>query len=184
MKNFIIGVIFALVVAAAGVSYYVMKGYVNTRADQPPSAIESKLAMSAMDASADRNAPDQKNPVTATEENLVAGAKLFHDNCAGCHGLPSNSDTEFGESFYPPVPQFFKDAPDMPDNENFYVIKHGVRWTGMPAWNKTLTDQQIWQITTFLATIGKLPPAALQQLEPPLQPAAAATAAPAKAEHK
>lgn len=181
MRSFFLGIIFALVVAAAGVSYYVMKGFVNTRADQPPSALESKIAMSAMDASADRNAPDQKNPVAATEENLVAGAKLYNDNCAGCHGVPSNSNTQFGGAFYPPVPQFFKDAPDMPDNENFYVIRHGVRWTGMPAWNKTLSDQQIWQITTFLATIGKLPPAALQQLEPPPPPA---TTTPAKPEKK
>jgi mono/diheme cytochrome c family protein len=166
MKNFIVGILFTLFVLAVAVAYYVMRGYLDTRADQPPSAIESKIAMSAMDASADRHAPDQKNPVPATEENLVAGAKLYLDSCAGCHGLPSNPDSQFGRSFYPPVPAFFKDVPDMTESQNFYTIRHGVRWTGMPAWNKTLSDQQIWELVTFLSNIEKLPPAASKVLGP------------------
>ena len=166
MKNFIVGILFTLVVLIAGGAYYAYRGYVDLRADVQPSAVEQKVAMSAMDASTDRHAPDQKNPVPSTEENLVAGAKLYYNHCAGCHGAPSSPETQFGKSFNPPVPQFFKDAPDMPDNENFYVIQHGVRWTGMPAWNKTLSDEQIWQLVTFMSTIGKLPPAALKELEP------------------
>lgn len=166
MKNFLLGIIFTLIALIALGAYFTYRGYIDMRADQEPSSLENKVAMSAMDASADRNAPDVKNPVPATEENLVAGAKIYMNSCAGCHGLPSNPDPQFGRSFYPPVPQFFKDAPDMPENENFYVIQHGVRWTGMPAWNKTLTEQQMWQVTGFLNAIGKLPPAAQKELEP------------------
>lgn len=184
MKNFILGILFTLIALAVAAGYYAYRGYVDMRADQEPSPLESKLAMSAMDASADRHAPDVKNPVSATEDSLVAGAKIYINHCAGCHGVPSNAETSLGKSFYPPAPQFFKDAPDMPDNENFYVIQHGVRWTGMPAWNKTLSEQEMWQVTGFLSAIGKLPPAAEKELEPAPPPGTLAPATPAAPPHK
>jgi len=166
MKAFFAGVAVTLLVLVAGGYYFLTLGYLNVAADQPTSRFERRLAMSAMDASTERHAPDLKNPVQATEANLVAGAKLYLEHCAGCHGLPSNPESRFSRSFNPPTPGFFKNAPDMPDNQNFYIIQHGVRWTGMPAWSKTLTEEQMWQIATFMANVEKLPPAARKVLEP------------------
>jgi mono/diheme cytochrome c family protein len=178
MKGFILGILFTLIALAAGGWWCVKQGYVNFAADQKPSLVEEKLAMDAVDASTDRRAPDAKNPVTPTEENLAAGAKLYLDHCGGCHGVPSNAESQFGKSFSPQVPEFFKDAPDMSENQNFYIIQHGIRWTGMPAWNKTLSDQQIWQLVAFLSNVEKLPPAAQAVFGP--QPAPGnAPAAPA-----
>lgn len=167
MRGFLYGIIFTIVALVVGGAFYLKKGYMHIEADQAPMPMERKLAMSVMDASTERHAPDTKNPVSPTEQNLVEGARLYLNHCAGCHGLPSNRDSQFGRSFYPPVPQFFKDAPDMPDNQNFYITQHGVRLTGMPAWNKTLSDTQIWTVVTFLSQIEKLPPAASKELEPP-----------------
>ena len=168
MRSFLLGVI-ATIVALFVIAFIALKtGRIDFRADHPPSATETHLAMSAVDASTDRHAPDFKNPLQATEANLVSGADLYLNHCAGCHGLPSNKDSVFANSFNPPVPVFFKDAPDMAENQNFYIIQHGLRWTGMPAWNKTLNDTQIWQLVTFLSNIEKLPPAAAKKLE--LQP--------------
>jgi mono/diheme cytochrome c family protein len=166
MRNFLLGILLTIVIPC-GVAYLVLsRGYISFRADQQPSATEADFAMSAVDASTDRRAPKVANPVPATAENVTAGAKLYLDNCAGCHGVPSNPDSQFSRSFYPPVPEFFKDAPDMSDNQNFYIIQHGVRWTGMPAWNGTLNDGQIWEVVTFLSSIEKLPPAALAVFGP------------------
>jgi mono/diheme cytochrome c family protein len=50
-----------------------------------------------------------------------------------------------------------EDAADMPDNQNFYIIQHGIRLSGMPAWKQTLTAEQMWQVTTFLRQMDKLP---------------------------
>jgi len=176
MRSFFFGVILTILALVLGGYFWLEKGYMSIEADKQPSAFERKIAMGAVDASLDRHAPEQKNPVQPTEENLVKGAKIFADNCAGCHGLPSNPDSQFGKSFYPPVPQFFKDAPDMPEHQNFYVIKHGTRWTGMPAWNGILNDNQIWTVAAFLSKIEKLPPAAQKALEP--APPAAASSTP------
>jgi len=175
MKNFFYGIIFTAVVILAGGFFFIKRGYLSTEADQPAPGFEKKFAMSVVDASVDRHAPDRKNPVQPTDENLVAGAKIYLDHCAGCHGLPSNPDSHFGHSFYPPVPQFFNEAPDMPENQNFYVTQHGTRWTGMPAWSKTLSEQQTWTVVTFISHIEKLPPAALKVLEQPASAPGAAT---------
>jgi mono/diheme cytochrome c family protein len=166
MKNFVYGVAATLLVLIVGGYLYLIRGYVDIAADQPPSSFERRLVMRAMDAAAERRAPEQKNPVPPTEENLVAGAKLYLDHCAGCHGVPSNPSSQFSRSFYPPTPGFFKRAPDMPDNQNFYIVQHGIRWTGMPAWSRILSDEQIWQLATFMSHIEKLPPAARKVLEP------------------
>jgi mono/diheme cytochrome c family protein len=166
MKNFILGFVVALLIAGCGLYFYVKGGYISFDADQHPSEFEEHTAMQAVDAATDRRAPNLKNPLPASEENIVAGAKLYVNHCAGCHGLPSNPDAQFAKSFYPEVPSFFKDAPDMPENQNFYVIQHGIRWTGMPAWNKTLNDTETWQLVTFLSNIEKLPPAATKELAP------------------
>ena len=166
MRNFILGMIVTLLLLIAGAWLVVREGYLDFSADRAPSALENSLAMSAVDASTDRHAPRGNNPVAPTEENIVAGAKLYVDHCAGCHGVPSNPDSQFGRSFNPPVPAFFHDAPDMSESQNFYIIEHGIRWSGMPAWSHTLTDQQVWEAVTFLANLDKLPPAAQAALGP------------------
>jgi mono/diheme cytochrome c family protein len=166
MKPFLYGVVATLFVLIVGGYFYLTGGHVNIAADQRPGFFERRLAMRAMDAAVERRAPDLKNPVPPTEENLVSGAKLYMDHCAGCHGVPSNPASEFSRSFNPPVPNFFKRAPDMPDHQNFYITQHGIRWTGMPAWSGILTDDQIWKIVTFMSQIEKLPPAAKKVLEP------------------
>jgi mono/diheme cytochrome c family protein len=171
MKGFILGIVATLAAIFLAGLIIVKTGLLNFSADQPVSDTETHLAMSAVDASTDRHAAELKNPLPANEGTIVSGADLYMNHCAGCHGVPSNKDSVFANSFNPPAPVFFKDAPDMSENQNFYIIQHGIRWTGMPAWGKTLTDTQIWQLVTFLSNIEKLPPAATKKLEIQAAPA-------------
>lgn len=167
MRNFLLGIIVTLLALAIGAIWYTRTGRVNFQADQTPSTAERWFAGGASDAYIEHNAPHVRNPIPATEQNVIAGAQLYLNHCAGCHGTPLSPATQFMHSFNPPVPAFFASAPDMSDNQNFYVIQHGIRFSGMPAWNKTLTTQQIWQTTIFLSAIPNLPPAAKKVLEPP-----------------
>jgi thiosulfate dehydrogenase len=84
--------------------------------------------------------------------------KIYQWNCAQCHGDISHPHLAFGDSFYPRAPQFAEDAPDMPENQNFYIIEHGVRLSGMPAWKASLKESDVWLVTTFLSNMSKLPP--------------------------
>ncbi len=154
---FAVGVMAGIVGVVGGSLLYARLGLINPRADIPVSSVESSVAMKFLDASLDRRAPDEKNPVGASEAELTAGMKLFQSNCAGCHGDINQEESPMAESFYPRAPQFIHDAPDMPGNQNFYLIKHGIRYSGMPAWGRAMTDQQIWQVVGFLSAMDKLP---------------------------
>ena len=106
----------------------------------------------------DRRAPEARNPIEPTDANLMAGMKIYQANCAGCHGDIQHHHAALGDGFYPRAPQFVEDRPDMPENQNFYIILHGVRLSGMPAWKGALSEQEMWQVTTFLSHMDNLPP--------------------------
>lgn len=165
LKGFILGVIGTIVVAALVAFLGGITGHITMRADILPSAFESSIAMRMMDANVERNAPKIENPVQPTDENLLAGTSIYLKRCAECHGEPSQPESNLARTLYPPPPQFITDAPDMEENENYYIIVHGVRWTGMPGWKNVLTDQQIWQVATFLSHMDKLPPAVKSAFE-------------------
>jgi thiosulfate dehydrogenase len=164
MRNFVRGVLVTLVVLAFGGWLYVRFGYADLRATTAPSRFESELAITALDASAALHAPRQQNPIPSTEANLLDGARLYRDKCADCHGRPDNPMSDYGGSFYPRVPQFMKARPRLPENQNFYIIKYGVRWTAMPAWGNIMADSEVWQVVTFLSHLGNLSPAVEQEL--------------------
>jgi len=161
MIKFFLGFVAAIAFAALAVFCYVRFGFVDPRADIQPGSLEENLAMPALDASIDRRAPAMKNPMQPTEENLLSGMRIYQANCSGCHGDISHPHQGFGDSFYPRAPQFMEDAPDMPENQNFYIIAHGIRLSGMPAWKTTLKESEIWQVTAFLSSLNKLPPRVL-----------------------
>jgi mono/diheme cytochrome c family protein len=161
MKGFIGGIVAMSLVLVLGLVFALM-GFVNMRADNPPSKMESTLAGHAMDASVARAAPKLANPVAADEASLVAGARLYRDHCTMCHGDPAHPKSPLADSLNPPPPQFMDDMADMPENQNFYILEHGIRWTAMPGWKNVLTVQQIWQTVTFLSHMNDLPPAAKQ----------------------
>ena len=161
MKGFMFGIGTMILILALGLVFALM-GFVSMSADNPPSKIETTLAGHAMDASIARAAPKAENPVTADEANLAAGARLYRDHCTLCHGDPEHPKSPLADSLNPPAPQFMNDIPDKPEDQNFYILEHGIRWTAMPSWKIVLSEQQIWQTVTFLSHMHDLPPAAKQ----------------------
>ena len=172
MKGFVFGIVTMILILALGV-LFALTGFVNMRADNPPSTIETAVAGRAMDASIARAAPKLTNPITPDEANLAAGARLYRDHCALCHGDPAQPKSLLAGSLNPPAPQFMDDKPDMPENHNFYILQHGVRWTGMPGWKNVLSEQEIWKLVAFLSHMHDLPPSAKQvfsETHSPTQP--------------
>lgn len=160
MTKFVLGAAVALLVVAAGSYVYLRWGFLDFRADTRPSGLESRQAMAFLDASVSRRAPGSVAP-QSSEQQLVEAVKLYKTHCAECHGSPERARQNLASlSLYPPAPQFMQDVPDMPENENFYIIQHGIRWTGMPAWGNVLTTQQVWELADFLGHMENLPPAA------------------------
>jgi mono/diheme cytochrome c family protein len=158
MIRFLLGLVLGVLVVLLGGYCYVRGGFVDPRADTAVGLLEKKMAMPSLDAALDRHAPEAQNPIQPTDANLTAGMTIYQTNCASCHGDIHHPRSVLADALYPRAPQFVDDAPDMPENQNFYIVQHGVRLSGMPAWKQALTEQEMWQVTTFLSHMDKLTP--------------------------
>ena len=159
MRKFFLGFVIAVVVVLGAGFLCVRFGLMDPRADIPVNSMERRMAMPSLDASVDRRAPEIKTPIQPTDANLTAGMKVYQTNCASCHGDVHRPHGMLADSLYPRAPQFVEDAPDMPENQNFYIIQHGIRMSGMPGWKDALSPQEIWQVTGFLSHMDSLSPA-------------------------
>jgi thiosulfate dehydrogenase len=159
MRNFILGVVITIVALLIGGLGLALLGFLPTRANTDAPELERRVAMSALDSSVERHAARLNNPVPPTDENLIEGLKIYTMNCALCHGDVDRKPSALAKSFYPPPPNFILDPSDDPEWHVFFVIRNGVRYTGMPAWDKTLSEPDIWKVTAFLTRVEKLPPA-------------------------
>lgn len=125
-------------------------------------------------------------PIPADESNLVAGAQIYREQCAACHGN-HGKPSSFGQYMFPRAPQLWEKhrngvvgVSDDPPGETYWKVENGIRLTGMPSYNKVLNQTQMWQVTVLLASADKpLPPAALDILNGTQSPTTAVPATPA-----
>jgi mono/diheme cytochrome c family protein len=158
MRKFGCGLLLGLFVVPTLSVVVLMCGWASVHATSEPPRWESVVAGKAFAASVARQAPKLQNPVTPTSSNLRSGLKIYRDACAGCHG-DSGKPSHWGTAgFYPRVPQFDTQPPIKPDWQMFWIVKHGVRYTGMGAWEGEMSDDNIWTVVTFLHNLRNLPP--------------------------
>jgi mono/diheme cytochrome c family protein len=108
-------------------------------------------------------------PIQADENTFVAGAEIYRDQCAACHGF-HGKPSSFGGQMFPRAPQLWEKhrnssvvgVSDDPPGATHWRVVNGIRLTGMPSFKKVLTDTEMWQVTQLLANADKpLPPAAV-----------------------
>ena len=158
MRGFILGVIVTLVVLVGAVFAVSRLGLYPIGADNPPSGLERTLAGRALDVYADKHKPAGDNPIQPTAANLTEGAVQYEQHCALCHGGANAKISPMENRFNPPAPQLINRIPHDPPAWIFWVTKHGVRMTGMPAWTDRLSDDEIWKIVAFIKNSNKLAP--------------------------
>lgn len=158
MRGFVFGVVMTLLVIAGSVVAVSQFGLYPMGADNPPGSLERTLAGGAMDRYAEKHKPAGNNPVQATSANLVEGATEYEEHCAFCHGGAKAKISPMQDKFNPPTPQLINRIPHDDDAWLFWVTKHGVRMTGMPAWDAILSDDEMWKIIAFIKHSDKLPP--------------------------
>jgi mono/diheme cytochrome c family protein len=170
MRKFIPGIILTLVVLPIIGIGAALLGLINANADQAPSKAERWLSMRALDASVERRAPHDPNPVPVNDATLIEGMKTYVMACAECHGNLDKKPSQFGVELYPRAPQLIMHGVHDEEWQTFYVIKHGVRNTGMPAWKNLMSDIDIWKMTAFLSRVNNLPPAVQEEWNKMMQP--------------
>jgi thiosulfate dehydrogenase len=182
-KSFVVGVMAGVLLLVGGVYYYFVSGMAPVAAGDPPMPYEKKMAGRSLDARIE-NSKVPAPPIQASEENLLAGAKVYKENCAVCHGLPDQPPPAIADSMYPHATLMFKGkgVSDDPPQVSYWKAANGIRLTGMPSFKGILTDTQLWQAAQFVASTDKLPDSVKKVLAPEPPPATTATPpAPAKA---
>ena len=158
MGKFFSGFLIGALLLVAGILSFLSFGMMDPRADTAVNPIEQAMSAGALDASLKHFAPRPMDTVPANDTNMLAAMRIYQSNCAHCHGDPQHPEAAMASSFKPRPPQFMKDPPSLLTSQEFYVIKHGVRWSGMPAWDYKLSDHEIWQLSVFLNRMGSLSP--------------------------
>ena len=154
---FLLGIIVAIVAFGAGAYFYIRVGGVSMATSAPRLPLEKMIARLALHASYG-HAAQEKDPLKSDEVNLLAGARLYVQHCAVCHGTPHTPATAIAKGMAPRPPQLFEDTvTDDPEGITFWKVTNGIRLTGMPGFQKTLADTERWQVTMLLAHADELP---------------------------
>ena len=127
-------------------------------ADGTHSRLEARIMPAVLHASIVRHASEEKNPVPLNEDTLKAGVDTYKAMCARCHSTPDGEASVYGQSFYPPAPKLPEGMAEYTDSQIFWLIKHGIRNTGMPGWGSMLSDEEIWGVVSLLKNSQDLPP--------------------------
>ncbi len=174
MKGFLLGLILGLLAIPLFV-------YLHFRLGRPPVAVadapywlEEQVVSVPLHARIDKEMP-KNAPIEPSATNLEAGAHIYRQQCAACHGLYGRPSS-FAPHMYPKAPQLW--APhgdgvvgvsDDPPGETWWKVANGIRLSGMPAYSKVLTETQMWQVSLLLANADKpLPAGVLTLLKQPL----------------
>jgi thiosulfate dehydrogenase len=159
-RGIVLGVVATLVVLGLGAYIGIRAGVMPANADAKPGKLERWAANASLHATLAREASSSPNPLAATDANYAAGIKLYGENCAMCHGTSNADPSNVARGLYQKPPQLAKDGvEDDPDGVTYWKIAHGIRLTGMPAFDRTLREEQIWQVALFLKHMDGLPPA-------------------------
>lgn len=145
----------ALVVLGSGI-YFAYSGIYDVSASSPHSGFVHWLLSTTSEASIERHAGRIEPPDLSDQSMVRAGASDFDAMCVGCHGAPGRQPDPVGQGLNPPPPDLAESASHMDAAELFWVTKHGIKMTGMPAWGATHEDDALWPVVAFLRTLPDL----------------------------
>jgi len=153
--RFVLGFILALVLVAVGLAAYFKFGAPPVAVADKPFPFEKAIVQLPLDARIGREM--KTAPFGTSEDVFEAGAHVFKNECASCHGTPGH-DVPFAKSMYPAAPQLWKKhshgnvvgVSDDEVGETYWKVANGIRLTGMPSYEHVLSDTQMWQVSLLL----------------------------------
>jgi thiosulfate dehydrogenase len=194
MSRVLLGMILVVLFLAVGGGVWLYRGKVPVAVTDPPFPFEGQITGLALHARIDRELI-QMPPIQPEERVFIAGAHIYSEKCAVCHGYHGKT-SDLGDTMFPSAPPLWEKhhsgpavgVSDDPPGETYWKVANGIRLTGMPEFRSQLSDTEIWQVSLLLANADKpLPPAALTILRgespssppPPPKPVKVPATAPA-----
>jgi len=149
---------------AAGVWVYWFVTAHGFSAREKPSALEAVLARHARRIASPPGARELKNPLSRTPLAVAEARDHFADHCAVCHANNGSGRTPINAGLYPPAPDLKgTDTQGLTDGELFYIIKNGIRFTGMPGWGGE--DEENWKLVLFIRHLPGITPKELELMK-------------------
>lgn len=155
MRGFLLGVVITVLVLVGGVWGYLKIGSLPVATSDKPFPLEAQIVRLPLRARILHEM--QQPPFAASEQVYQAGAQIYAQECAACHGVPGR-DSDFAKWMYPRAPQLWKKhakgnvvgVSDDDAGETYWKVKNGIRLTGMPSFQHTLSEEQMWDVTLLL----------------------------------
>jgi mono/diheme cytochrome c family protein len=143
LTAFLVIAVFAAVLAAAAFAA------LDVSAEAEPTWIEKRFAAALLEMKLRVKRPTKLPPLTPTEQDIEKGSDIYREQCGFCHGVSRGRVAPLGKSFSPRPPQFVIEPAHGPTWMDAYVIQHGVRWTGMPAF-RGLSETDAWRVALYV----------------------------------
>jgi len=150
-------------VAGLAVGGFVWSGMYNVGADDPHMRPTYTMLRMMRERSIIRHTREVKVPDLKDAALVSQGAGNYDSMCTGCHLAPGMGETELSKGLYPAPPNFSRLKPLNPAHA-FWVTKHGIKASGMPAWGRSMEDEYIWGMVAFLQQLPKLDATAYQTM--------------------
>jgi mono/diheme cytochrome c family protein len=159
--KFLIGLIIGFLLIPVGAFLYFKLGMAPVSTSDGVMLFEGWASHTALHARLDREYP-RTVAISVTPDNLIAGAKIYKEHCAFCHGFEGHEQNSAAKGMFPKPPHLFrgKGVTDDPAGETYWKVENGIRLSGMPGFKGALNDQQMWQVSILLANAHSLPPEA------------------------
>lgn len=146
--RFLLKLILLVILIVIGLGVWVWSGQYDIGADSPHWNLTRQAIGALRERSIETRADKIRVPALDDPALVAEGAEHYSEMCTGCHLAPGTSESEMREGLYPKPPNLTRFAPD--PAEAFWVIKHGIKMSGMPAWGKTHDDQKVWAMVAYL----------------------------------
>jgi mono/diheme cytochrome c family protein len=145
-----------LAILLAGTAAFVYSGLYNIGADAPHTRPVYALMQTLRDRSISRHARDVVVPDLRDPQLVLKGAGQYAAMCTGCHLKPGMADSEIRPGLYPRPPNLTQVRVD--PKAAFWIIKHGIKMSAMPAWGTSHDDDTIWSMVAFLQQLPGMTP--------------------------
>jgi mono/diheme cytochrome c family protein len=156
--KFIAGFILALLVVAGAALLVMYTGSYNVAANAPDSPIVEWLLSKTMVHSVTSRARAVNAPAQFTDQQAEAGFKIYKSSCVYCHGAPGKESAEISKGLNPEAPDLSDAVGDMTNGELFWIVKNGIKMSGMASYGKVHNDDEIWNVVAFVSRLPNMTP--------------------------
>lgn len=153
-----------VLVAGAGAAGLIYSGAYDVAATSKHWPVTRWALSKTVHRSVARQARDIDAPALGDENQLLAGAANFEAMCSDCHAPPGSQPSVAARGMYPAPPELTHAAREKSPAEIFWVIKHGIKASGMPAWGVSHDDEEIWAMTAFVEQLPDMSAADYRQM--------------------